>query len=352
MKFAIVFLALIATCMAACRTRRVRDEFESFKRQYRKAYSSDEEEQMRCDIFAENMARIEGHNLRKSRDASITWSLTINKFADYSTEEFISMYGGLNTDVVLEEIQRNVKSVFVADPNYKASTSKDWSALKKVGAIKNQAKCGSCWAFAAVAAVESAHAIKNNELLDLSEQQVVECASGTKYNNFACNGGLPSRAYDWWKASGGVTLEANYPYISGTGSNGSACQNPTTGQKTVKITGYSSTAKTPEALIQAVDTIGPVTVAVRAGHDSWQFYDDGHLCDSSFNSLSHKVDHAVVLIGYTPEYYIIKNSWGEGWGKDGFVHLCRSIPNNSGITGNNGLIPSLTGIPGVYPIVA
>ena len=126
MKFAIVFLALIATCMAECRTRRVRDEFESFKRQYRKAYESDEEEQMRCDIFAENMAKIETHNLRKSRDASITWTLEINKFADYTPEEFISYYGGLRVEELLPQIQKNVKNVFVADPNYKASVSKDW----------------------------------------------------------------------------------------------------------------------------------------------------------------------------------------------------------------------------------
>lgn len=68
--------------------------------------------------------------------------------------------------------QRPLKASYVmASP-----TSFDWRALNRVTPVKNQLKCGSCWAFAATSVFESQYAIQTNgKLMDFSEQYLVEC---------------------------------------------------------------------------------------------------------------------------------------------------------------------------------
>jgi len=92
----------------------------------------------------------------------------------------------------------------------------DWRVNGAVNPVKNQAQCGSCWAFAATAAVESANYIKNKELLSLSEQQVTSCDVACE----GCGGGLASLAFQYLETAA-QELEAEYPYTSGTGTTGS-----------------------------------------------------------------------------------------------------------------------------------
>lgn len=62
---------------------------------------------------------------------------------------------------------------------------------------------------------------------------------------------------------------------------------------------------------------GPVAISV-ASHN-WVSYGSGVFsCDSSAS-----VDHAVLLIGYTSSYWIVKNQWGEDWGEDGYIRIAR-----------------------------
>ena len=69
----------------------------------------------------------------------------------------------------------------------------DWRDTTAVGPIKNQGSCGSCWAFATAAVLEAAHVFQTGEYVTLSEQQMVDCASGD-YGDYGCDGGLPAFA--------------------------------------------------------------------------------------------------------------------------------------------------------------
>ena len=66
--------------------------------------------------------------------------------------------------------------------------TKNWKALGKVTSVKDQKSCGSCWAFAANAAVESKYKIDKNWNLNLSEQDLIDCGPGS------CSGGLTNKA--------------------------------------------------------------------------------------------------------------------------------------------------------------
>ena len=86
----------------------------------------------------------------------------------------------------------------------------DWRDYGIVSPVKNQAKCGSCWTFSTVGAMESHYIKKYGQFRNLSEQQLVDCAGA--FDNYGCNGGLPSHAFEYILSAGGLTTEDEYPY--------------------------------------------------------------------------------------------------------------------------------------------
>lgn len=90
----------------------------------------------------------------------------------------------------------------------------DWREQSGVTPVKDQASCGSCWTFSTVGAVEAHFLLKYGEFRNLSEQQLVDCASA--YDNAGCNGGLPSHAFEYIKDNGGLATEQTYPYVAVT----------------------------------------------------------------------------------------------------------------------------------------
>merc|ERR1711998_602167 len=93
------------------------------------------------------------------------------------------------------------------------SDSVDWRS--HLPAVKNQAQCGSCWAFSAVGAMEGAHFKATGSVISLSEEQLVQCSTV----NSGCNGGLMDYAFQYAEKTP-MVLEDAYPYTSGTGVTG------------------------------------------------------------------------------------------------------------------------------------
>merc|ERR1712232_578482 len=93
----------------------------------------------------------------------------------------------------------------------------DWRSKGAVNAVKNQAQCGSCWAFATVANIEGAGYVENKKLVSLSEQELVDCDKKT--GDQGCQGGLPSNAYkDMIQQNLGLELESSYAYTGRDGT--------------------------------------------------------------------------------------------------------------------------------------
>ncbi|RQM28660.1 hypothetical protein B5M09_013394, partial [Aphanomyces astaci] len=196
----------------------------------------------------------------------------------------------------------------------------DWSTSKCNSPIANQGQCGSCWAFAAIGAVETAHCIATGELLDLSEQQVVSCSN----RNNGCNGGNPSIALDWMQQ--GVCTEDSYPYTSGKGGQTGTCGNSCT-KKKLSIGKIKKTSG--EKSLMTVLESQPATVFVESNNAVWRNYKGGIVSQCP----GAQVDHLVIAVGYgtsTGDYFKIKNSWGTEWGENGYMYLKRGM-NNQGV---------------------
>jgi cathepsin L len=283
--------------------------FTKFMQQYEKKYSHDTFF-YRYTIFKQNMDKIELANRQKH-----SYTLGMNAMGDMTHAEFKATKLGYKTvsRPYLRAKNSDGPHMHVKNP----ADSVDWRSKGKVTKIKDQGQCGSCWAFSTTGSVEGAHAIKSGTLVSLSEQQLVDC-SGAQGNQ-GCNGGLMDQAFEFIIQNGGITGEKDYPYTAQDGT----CQ---TGKPVrATISSYTDVTSGDEASLRKAIAVGPVSVAIEADQACFQFYSGGVLSDPSCGT---QLDHGVLAVGYvnsgsTP-YYIVKNSWGNSWGMQGYVNIAEN----------------------------
>jgi C1A family cysteine protease len=159
--------------------------------------------------------------------------------------------------------------------------------------------------------------------LKLSEQQFVDCAGGS-YGNEGCNGGDETVAMQY-AMKYAVELEDTYPY---TAEDDSCAWKKTDGK--VLVTKVNVVPPNNAQQLLAAIAQAPVTVAVEADTD-FQFYNGGVLNDPDCGT---NLDHAILAVGYDQKggYYIVRNSWGEDWGENGYIRLAIT-KNDAGICG-------------------
>jgi len=291
-------------------------EFASFVKKYNKKYTHDEFFP-RYTIFKANLNKIREHASKKS-----TFTMAINEFADMTFAEFHSKMTGYKR---VDKSVLRAKNGPHQNKNLKVADSIDWRAKGAVTPVKNQQQCGSCWAFSTTGSTEGAHAIKTGNLVSLSEQQLVDCS--TAQGNQGCNGGMMDQGFQYIITNNGITTEAAYPYTAADGTCNTNVQPAATLSSFVDVTSGSETA-----LLAAVN-IGPVSIAIEADQQCFQFYSGGILSDPS---CGMQLDHGVLVVGYgtdsatnTP-YWIVKNSWGASWGESGYIRLIRGT-NECGV---------------------
>lgn len=218
---------------------------------------------------------------------------------------------------------------FVGLPAHiKLPASVDWRQHGAVTHVKDQKTCGSCWTFASTGAIEGQYFLKTGHLLSLSEQNLLDCS--TPYGNFGCDGGNPLSAFDYVKASGGIATESSYPY-HGFDQYCKYHHNA----PGVNVKGFVRIPPNDELKLQeAIATVGPIAVSIDASRDSFTHYSSGIYYDPHCSTTN--TDHVVLIVGYgtdehNQDYYIVKNSWGDDWGENGYIRMARNHHNHCAI---------------------
>lgn len=320
MKF-LVALALIVACASAVSVNLTSDgEWAAYKTLHGKVYEAAEEVSRRA-IWAKNTMKVVMHNAEAAQGKH-TYTLKMNVYGDMSHEEFLSKMVG-----VKQSKKASSASSFMTPANFKAPTSVDWRKQGYVTPVKDQGQCGSCWAFSAIASLEGQHFKKTGKLVSLSEQNLVDCSG--KFGNQGCNGGLMDQAFDYIKANKGIDTEASYPYKAVD----QKCKFKAA-DVGATVTGYTDVTSGDEsALTDAIASVGPISVAIDASHDSFQLYSSGIYNEPDCSSS--ELDHGVTAVGYDTsadgDFYIVKNSWAASWGMDGYIQMSRNKNNQCGI---------------------
>ncbi|CAJ0954843.1 unnamed protein product, partial [Mesorhabditis belari] len=326
----LISLALVALASASTLRNQIEeamDMWEEYKNKFGKEYEESEENTY-MEAFVKNVIHIDRHN-KDYKAGKKSFEMGLNDISDLSRAEYKRL-NGFKPRLMGDRLgatKRN-STKWMSPMNVQVPDEVDWRDEGYVTPVKNQGMCGSCWSFSATGALEGQHKRQSGKLISLSEQNLVDCSS--KYGNHGCEGGLMDFAFEYIKQNHGIDTEDSYPY---TGRNGRCHFNKgTIGADDI---GYVDLPENDEeALKLAVATQGPISVAIDAGHRSFQLYKKGVYYEAECSP--EELDHGVLLVGYGTDpvggdYWLVKNSWGTSWGENGFIRMARNKKNHCGI---------------------
>jgi C1A family cysteine protease len=301
----------------------------------------------RFRIFKENLKKI-----REVNSMNLGYTYGINQFSDLTPEEFKERH------LINPEVMRNQMSTFTNEientpsegmshaiedgfehkhlhasddgfdqetpstSNVNSSTTGaraavDWKPYFNV--VRHQGNCGSCWAFATNGAIEANYALTfpAKARINLSPQQLVDCDKV----NFGCGGGWYEGSMTYIKKNG-IVEEKDYKYTGVAG----ACSVPAMA-KGYKITRYENCNDCTIDQFYAKIAKGPVAIVIDA--TDFMNYKNGILIPRTCT----EPNHAVVAIGWgsdnSGEIIVIRNSWGNTWGEQGYVRVRVNLQNKT-----------------------
>lgn len=318
-------------------TAEVKNSFSNWIELHQKSYQSEEEYEQRLLAYAINAALVDRHNDAHAQGLTSYQMKMVGPFSDLTFAEFEDLY--LMAEARDCYPTHTSSGPVPVDDDLELPKFHDWRTKGVITPIKSQGHCGSCWTFATTGTIEAHHCIA--EVLDcsqwpgLAEQQLVDCAGG-HFGNAGCGGGWPSTAMEYIHYVGGIVTEDSYRYTAKDGKCRAKkkMERNNVGAKIRRV--HNITSFDEDDLVKAVSHIGPVAVAFDVAngfhlysHGVYDAYDattGENLCKTDIRHLNH----AVVAVGFgeTMEdepkpYHIIRNSWGNTWGMEGYFSMLR-----------------------------
>jgi len=333
MKFLLLLLALHSVTSS-------KDTFLQFARDHAKTYSSIDEFKTRQTIFESNYLDMLEHNQRYEK-GEVSWARKVTKFYDRTMEEFIADVG-----LGMPEIPNKQDRIDIESPTFmeklssvkgNAPSSFSWVDQGAVSPVKNQGQCGSCAAFATIATLETCYYLQTNDMRDLSEQHITDCANGHYYYDndgtwgaFGCDGAWPQAYIDYLVNvnDGRNEEESCYPY---TASDDQCKESSSCNYMGAHVTGMFNKWDTSEDDMKDLVLVNPVATNIQAtylGDYSHGVYDDNRCCEQDTDSnCKYNLNHEITVVGYGTEhgkdYWLIKNSWGTWFGDNGYFKIKR-----------------------------
>ncbi|XP_045453423.1 cathepsin O-like [Melitaea cinxia] len=337
--FALLSLLFVAIPLTYPRTKNkeeLRPMFDSYIEKFNKSYKNNPVEyETRLEHFCASVQEIDTLNAASRGPIHLRAKYGLTKLSDMSKDEFHEIH--LSDEKPHHNRNRRLRQSWKQhDKNYKYDDKSDsssanyirkkravlpqrvdWREKGVIGPVRDQGRCGACWAFSTIGTMEAMSAINTGKLNTLSVQEVIDCAG---LGNSGCLGGDICLLLDWLMITNtAVQLDKDYPLQL---TSGVCKKNDNATGVRVKTFTCDDMIGSEEKILEMIATHGPVTVAVNAL--TWQNYLGGVIqyhCSGSPMDLNH----AVELVGYdlTAEvpYYIAKNSWGKSFGIDGYIKL-------------------------------
>lgn len=307
-KLLLIFIIITASSCITVKEQKHLDLFTKFIKVYDKKYMTAEEFEKRFEIFSVNVQENANHLLSSNEE-----ELQMSPFLDLTPEEFEKQYLTLKSED-LAEARSKMTRLELTDRLEELPKSWDWREQGAVNEVKNQGSCGSCWAFSAVANIEGLYKIQSGKLVSFSESELVDCDNVDE----GCNGGLMDNAFKWLQDNGGLNTEEDYPYVA----RRKTCSIKEDKFR-VKISSFHDISQNEDEIAEHLVKVGPLSVAINA--NLLQFYWGGIF--NPFICNPKGLNHGVAIVGFGEEkgkkFWIVRNSWGKGWGEKGYFRIIR-----------------------------
>ncbi|XP_067604397.1 cathepsin W isoform X3 [Pseudorca crassidens] len=303
----------------------LKEVFTLFQIQYNRSYSHPAEHARRLDIFARNLAKAQ----QLQEEDLGTAEFGVTPFSDLTEEEFGQLYGHQRVAGEAPSVSQKVGS---EEWGQSVPPTCDWR--KKAGIIspiRNQQNCNCCWAMAAAGNIEALWAIKTDQSLEVSVQELLDC---DRCGN-GCKGGFVWDAFITVLNISGLASDKDYPFMGN--SKPHRCQ-AKKHKKVAWIQDFIMLQPCEQSIAKYLATQGPITVTINM--KLLQQYQKGVIKATSTTCDPQLVDHSVLLVGfgksksvegrqaeaissrspphprYSIPYWILKNSWGANWGEE------------------------------------